>query len=114
MSASSVPVRNLKEIIEWAKAKKRAAPYASFGNGFSGHLGFERFKRASHIEMIHVTYKREASVGPTHGLEANPLPLAVLTPSGKNTSRRRSWMQRHLAKPQRRRVVRVCARGHRQ
>jgi len=114
MSVSSVPVRNLKEIIEWAKAKKGAATYASFGNGFSGHLGLERFKRARDIDMIHMTYKREASVGPTHALEENPLPLAVRTPSGKNTSRRRSLMQRQLAKPQRRRVVRVCARGHRQ
>ncbi|WP_435503130.1 tripartite tricarboxylate transporter substrate binding protein [Variovorax sp. LT1R20] len=53
----SVPARNLKEFIAWAKAKKGAGTYASFGNGTSGHLGFERFKHATGVDMIHVPYK---------------------------------------------------------
>jgi tripartite-type tricarboxylate transporter receptor subunit TctC len=56
----AVPARNLKEFIAWAKAKKGAATYASFGNGSSGHLGFERFKRAAGIDLIHVPYKGAA------------------------------------------------------
>jgi tripartite-type tricarboxylate transporter receptor subunit TctC len=56
----SVPARNLKEFIAWAKSKKGAGTYASFGTGSSGHLGFERFKRAAGIDMIHVPYKGAA------------------------------------------------------
>jgi tripartite-type tricarboxylate transporter receptor subunit TctC len=56
----SVPAKNLKEFIEWAKAQKGAATFASFGNGSSGHLGFERFKRATGIDMVHVPYKGAA------------------------------------------------------
>lgn len=56
----SVPAKDLKEFIAWAKAKKGTATYASFGNGSSGHLGFERFKRAAGIDMIHVPYKGAA------------------------------------------------------
>ena len=57
---SSVPAKNLKEFIAWAKTKNGTANYASFGNGSSGHLGFERFKRAAGIEMVHVPYKGAA------------------------------------------------------
>lgn len=56
----SVPTKNLKEFIAWAKAKKGTVTYASFGNGSSGHLGFERFKHATGIDMIHVPYKGAA------------------------------------------------------
>ncbi len=53
----SVPAKSLKEFIEWAKSRKGSATYASFGNGSSGHLGFERFKRAAGIGLLHIPYK---------------------------------------------------------
>lgn len=56
----SVPARNIKEFIAWAKSKKGAGTYASFGTGSSGHLGFERFKHATGIDLIHVPYKGAA------------------------------------------------------
>lgn len=56
----AVPAGNLKEFIAWAKAKKGSGTYASFGIGSSGHLGFERFKHATGIDMVHVPYKGAA------------------------------------------------------
>lgn len=57
---SSVPAKNLKDFIAWAKEKKGAGTYASFGNGTSAHLGFERLKRTAGIDMVHVPYKGAA------------------------------------------------------
>lgn len=56
----SVPAKNLQAFIAWARTKNGSATYGSFGNGTSGHLGFERFMRAAGIEMIHVPYKGAA------------------------------------------------------
>jgi tripartite-type tricarboxylate transporter receptor subunit TctC len=52
-----VPAANLQEFIAWARAQRGAGTYASFGNGSSGHLGFERFKKAAGIALVHVPYK---------------------------------------------------------
>jgi tripartite-type tricarboxylate transporter receptor subunit TctC len=57
---SGIPARDLREFIAWAKTKNGRGTYASFGTGSSGHLGFERFKRATGIDMIHVPYKGAA------------------------------------------------------
>ena len=53
----SVPASNLKEFIAWAKFRNGAAAYASFGNGSSGHLGFELLKKAGGFDMVHAAYK---------------------------------------------------------
>ncbi len=53
----SVPATNLREFIEWARGRKGAATFASFGNGSSGHLGFELLKKAAGFDMVHVPYK---------------------------------------------------------
>lgn len=50
-------VQDLNGFIAWARAKNGAASYASFGNGSSGHLGFELFKKAAQLNMLHVPYK---------------------------------------------------------
>lgn len=52
-----VPVDDLAGFVAWARQKKGAASYASFGNGSSGHLGFELFKKTAGIDMLHVPYK---------------------------------------------------------
>lgn len=53
----SVPANTLREFIEWAKSRQGAAAFASFGNGSSGHLGFELLKKAGGFGMVHVPYK---------------------------------------------------------
>jgi len=57
---ASVPATNLREFLAWAKLKKGGGTYASFGNGTSAHLGFERLKHAVGINMVHVPYKGAA------------------------------------------------------
>ncbi|HLT25923.1 MAG TPA: tripartite tricarboxylate transporter substrate binding protein [Zeimonas sp.] len=53
----SVPANDLQEFIAWAKARNGQATFASFGNGSSGHLGFELLKKAAGFDMVHVPYK---------------------------------------------------------
>lgn len=54
----SVPAKTLPEFLAWARANKAA--FASFGNGSSGHLGFELFKKAGNFDMVHAAYKGSA------------------------------------------------------
>lgn len=53
----SVPVKTVQEYIAMAREKKDASFYASFGNGSSGHLGFELFKGKVGITPSHAPYK---------------------------------------------------------
>jgi tripartite-type tricarboxylate transporter receptor subunit TctC len=57
VTSSKVPASNIKEYVAWAKSRKGAASFASFGNGSSGHLGFELLRRELGIDMVHVPYK---------------------------------------------------------
>ena len=57
----SLPVRNLKEFIVFAKARPGALNYASGGNGTSTHLSGELLKQVAKIDMVHVPYK---GIGP--------------------------------------------------
>lgn len=56
----SVPVRTVKEFIEYAKARPGQLSYASSGSGTSIHLSAELFKSMTGIEMVHVPYKGSA------------------------------------------------------
>jgi len=58
--SSKVPAADLKGFIDWAKAQQGKASFSSFGNGSSGHLGFELFKQRAGLEMLHVPYKGSA------------------------------------------------------
>lgn len=58
--SNATPATNLKDFIAWARMRKGAATFASFGNGSSGHLGFEMLKKAGNFEMVHVPYKGSA------------------------------------------------------
>jgi tripartite-type tricarboxylate transporter receptor subunit TctC len=60
----SVPAKDLKEFVAFAKAKPNALAYASPGNGTNGHLVAEMFKRLAGLEMAHVPYK---GAGPAIG-----------------------------------------------
>jgi len=53
--APHVPASTLQEFIAWAATAR--GTYSSFGVGSSGHLGFERFKAAAGIDLLHVPYK---------------------------------------------------------
>lgn len=53
----SVPARNLKEFIAYAKSQPGKLNYGSPGNGTQGHLVGENFKQQLGIDMVHVPYK---------------------------------------------------------
>ena len=57
MVKPSVPAKNLREFIAWAKANPGKVNYGSPGQGSVHHLAGELFKRAAGIDMLHVPYK---------------------------------------------------------
>ncbi len=53
----SLPVRNVKELIAFARARPGQLNYGSAGIGSSSHLGFEQFNLMTGIKTEHVPYK---------------------------------------------------------
>jgi tripartite-type tricarboxylate transporter receptor subunit TctC len=53
----SVPVKNFKEFLEWARSAKQPPPFASGGNASIHHLVMEALKRQAGIDLVHVPYK---------------------------------------------------------
>ena len=53
----SLPVKSVKELIEFAKAHPGKLAYSSSGAGTSSHLTAELFNSAAHVKMLHVPYK---------------------------------------------------------
>ena len=51
----SVPAKNLKELIEYAK--KNQLSYGSAGNGTLTHLAMEQLKQAANFEAVHAPYR---------------------------------------------------------
>ncbi|WP_046240872.1 Bug family tripartite tricarboxylate transporter substrate binding protein, partial [Delftia tsuruhatensis] len=52
-----VPVKNLRELIAYARKKPGQLSYGSAGNGSAGHLAFEYLKMTAEIFMLHVPYR---------------------------------------------------------
>ena len=57
---ASLPVKTVKELIAYAKAKPGALSYGSQGLGTIGHIGWERFKLRAGVDILHVPYKGAA------------------------------------------------------
>ena len=53
----SLPVKNLKELIDYAKANPGKLNFGSGGVGTSNHLAGEMFKAETGTRLIHVAYK---------------------------------------------------------
>lgn len=53
----SLPVKSVKELIAFAKARPGQLTYGSAGNGSPSHLAGELLKTMSDINMLHVPYK---------------------------------------------------------
>ena len=54
---ATLPVSNVKEFLQYARAQKQALSYGSAGNGSTQHMTGEYFKQAAGIDLVHVPYK---------------------------------------------------------
>lgn len=59
---ASLPIRNLRELIAYAKANPGKLTFASGGNGSISHLLGEYFKSMAGVQMLHVPYKGDAQM----------------------------------------------------
>jgi len=57
----SMPFRDVKSLIAYAKANPGKLAYSSGGAGNQSHVGMERFKTAAGIDILHVPYKGEGA-----------------------------------------------------
>ena len=57
----SVPVNNLQELIDLARAKPGQLNFASAGNGTVNHLLGEMLRTATNIDIVHVPYRGAAA-----------------------------------------------------
>jgi tripartite-type tricarboxylate transporter receptor subunit TctC len=56
-----VPVKDLKELVAYAKANPKAINFGSAGVGTQTHLAAENFAHAAGIDIMHVPYKGESA-----------------------------------------------------
>ena len=56
----SLPVKNVQELIKYAKDKPGVLSFGSAGVGGANHLAGELFKHAAGIDIVHVPYKGAA------------------------------------------------------
>lgn len=59
----SLPVKDLKEFIEYARNAKPPLTYASGGNGSQHQFGIEMLKQRAGIDLVHVPYRGGAPAG---------------------------------------------------
>ena len=57
---NDVPVRTVRELIDYAKKNPGKLSNGSSGNGTTGHLGGELFKAMTGTDIVHVPYKGSA------------------------------------------------------
>ena len=57
---NDLPVRTVRELIEYAKQNPGKLTNGSAGNGTTGHLGGELFKSMTGVDIVHAPYKGSA------------------------------------------------------
>jgi len=57
VSRPGLPVRNLKELVDYARANPLKVSYGSGGVGTGNHLGGEMLQHLAKIDLLHVPYK---------------------------------------------------------
>jgi tripartite-type tricarboxylate transporter receptor subunit TctC len=73
---SSLPVQNVKQLIEYAKANPGKLSFAHSGTGSGQHMSGELLKKMAGIDMVHVPYK---GGGPAvQDLVGGQVPVGVL------------------------------------
>lgn len=57
---SDLPVRNVQELLDYARMQKGKLSYGSFGIGSLGHLALATLSQLADADMTHIAYKGEA------------------------------------------------------
>ncbi len=60
----ALPVKNVKDLVAYAKANPGKLTFASSGNGGAPHMSGELFKSMTGIDITHVAYKGSAAAHP--------------------------------------------------
>jgi tripartite-type tricarboxylate transporter receptor subunit TctC len=58
---NNLPVRNVADLIAYAKTNPGKVAFGSDGNGTTSHLGVELFKSMAGVSMLHIPYKAATS-----------------------------------------------------
>jgi len=77
----SIPARNLRELVTWAKANPGKLNYGSIGVGSWYHLATEKLLTGLGIEATHVPYKGEAPA--LVDMAAGQIQLMIVSGAGK-------------------------------
>jgi tripartite-type tricarboxylate transporter receptor subunit TctC len=59
---NDLPVKDLKELVAYAKANPGKLTYGSGGSGTTQHLAMETLKKSMGLDMLHVPYKGSPAV----------------------------------------------------
>jgi tripartite-type tricarboxylate transporter receptor subunit TctC len=59
---AQVPIRNTRQLLDYAKANPGKLTFASGGNGSISHLLGEYFKSMAKVDLLHVPYKGDAQM----------------------------------------------------
>jgi tripartite-type tricarboxylate transporter receptor subunit TctC len=62
--ANDLPARNLRELINHAKARPGKLSFASAGSGTMQHIAAELLKSAAGVDLVHVPYKGSGQIMP--------------------------------------------------
>ncbi|MBY0411899.1 MAG: tripartite tricarboxylate transporter substrate binding protein [Burkholderiaceae bacterium] len=74
----SAPAKNLRELVDYAKANPGKLNYATSGNGSVPHVGVELFKQLNNIDIVHIPYR---GAGPAmQDVVAGNVQMTVATP----------------------------------
>ena len=100
VASTKLPVKNLKELIAYAKANPGELNYGSVGIGSSQHLGGEYFQQVAGVKLTHVPYRNIAQYGPD--LIAGQVPLGFQwLPNVNAPAQRAAAPRRSRSRPRR-------------
>ncbi|HSQ03437.1 MAG TPA: tripartite tricarboxylate transporter substrate binding protein [Burkholderiales bacterium] len=104
MANATLPVGRVQQLIAWLKVRPGEINYGSSGDGSTGHLAGELFRRLTGLDVVHVSYN--GGLAALNGLATNQvsfmfaaLPLALpylgnqyIRPIAVTTARRLEWL----------------------
>jgi tripartite-type tricarboxylate transporter receptor subunit TctC len=82
-----LPVNNLVEFIEYAKARSGKLNYSSWGIGSTSQIAFEKLKQTSGIDLVHVPFQGAApaiTAVAAGDVDAMMVPLSVALPQASS------------------------------